>query len=194
MLIDLGGGTSPHRRADVVIDLHHPKGTHAQDATAIPWLLQAGQTFPPGVVDEVYASHFMEHVPHGQPLIDVMNEAWRVLKPGGSFTMIMPVVGYTNITTGQPESNHIGWQPWADPTHVSYWWFPEALMYFCEGPFKPLADYGMRVWNPLGPFVGDHRASIYLKFQEQEAVALGSESWWAVRDGWEGVARLTKPM
>jgi hypothetical protein len=136
----------------------------------------------------------MEHIPRGQPLIDVMNEAWRVLKPGGTFTMIMPLVGYTDPMDGSPQSSHIGWQPWSDPTHVNFWWFPEALMYFCEGPFKPLADYGMRIWGPLGPFVSDHHASMYLQFQQQDSVMLNAESWWSVRSGWEGVARLTKPM
>ena len=200
MLIDLGGGTAPHPRADAVIDLHHPKRAPAQDATATPWIVEyinpgglATAQVNSGVVDEVYASHFMEHIPRGQSLLNVMNEAWRVLKPGGTFTMIMPLVGYTDPFTGAPCSDHIGWQPWSDPTHVNYWWFPEALMYFCEGPFKPLADYGISIWKPLGPFVADNRASIYLQFMQQDQVMLHAESWWSVRDGWEGVARLVKP-
>lgn len=196
MLIDLGGGTAPHRRADVVIDLHHPKNAFPQDAAILPWMQHTvdGDPIASGSVDEVYASHFMEHIPRGQPLINVMNEAWRVLKPGGTFTMILPLVGYTDPESGAPRSDQIGWQPWADPTHVNYWWFPEALMYFCEGPFKPLADYGMSVWGPMGPWVADNAASIYLRFMEQDQVALGAESWWSIRSGWEGVARLSKPM
>ena len=89
MLIDLGGGTLPHPRADIVIDLHHPKNVPAQDATRIPWHTD-DLYLADGVADEVWASHFMEHIPRGQPLINVMNEAWRVLREGGTFTMILP--------------------------------------------------------------------------------------------------------
>jgi len=133
----------------------------------------------------VYASHFMEHIHRGQPLINVMNEAHRILKPGGVFTMIMPLVGYTNPYSGAPESNHIGWQPWSDPTHVNYWWFPEALWYFCEGPFQPNADYGVKMWGPCGP---------YLEGQAlEDALRDGVKTFWGVRNGWEGVARLQRP-
>lgn len=189
MMIELGGGTNPHPRADVVIDLHHPRNAPPQDATVAPWRrmhradnLGWDLAIGDGYADEVYASHFMEHVPHGQPLINVMNEAWRVLRPGGTFTMKLPLVGYTNPHSGAPESNQIGWQPWADPTHVSYWWFPEALLYFCEGPFKPHANYGIHTWAPLGPYVTD---------VEIDLAEAGS--WWSVRGGWEGYARLVKP-
>lgn len=139
-----------------------------------------------GAADEVFSSHFMEHIHRGQPLIHVMNEAWRVLKPSGSFTMICPLVGYTDPHTGEPQSNHIGWQPWADPTHVNYWWFPEALMYFCEGPFKPHADYGTKVWGPLGSWVSEEDSAFLLSVPQ-------SFSFWTVRGGWEGVARIIKP-
>lgn len=201
MLVELGGGTRPHPRADVIIDLHHPKGCHAQDAAVTPWTRwvpgwdgDPGGPIPLGIecADEIYASHFMEHIPRGAPLIAVMNEAWRVLKPGGTFTMILPLVGYTDPATGAPMSNHIGWQPWADPTHVNYWWFPEALLYFCEGPFKANADYGIRTWAPLGPYI-DPGIATHDGLTESPHSGQLPTSWWSVRDGWEGVARLVKP-
>lgn len=177
VLIELGGGTNPHPLADVVIDLHHPKNAPPQDASARPWI--ANWHLSAGSADEVYASHFMEHIPHGQPLINVMNEAWRVLKPGGRFNMVLPLIGYTDPLSGNPMKNQIGWQPWADPTHVSFWWFPEALLYFCEGPFKPHADYGMNTWSPLGGWTEDPHSA--------------PGGGWAVKDGWEGWASLLKP-
>ena len=173
MLIELGGGTRPHPDADIIIDIHHPKNAPAWDATDIPWPL-VGE----GQADAVYCSHFLEHVRSGQPRIDVFNEAWTVLKPGGVFEMILPLVGYTDPATGAPMSNQIGWQPYADPTHVSQWWFPESLLYFCEGPFKPNADYGISTWAPLGPYAPG-------------VPSVGS--FWFVKDGWEGYARLVKP-
>lgn len=178
MILELGGGTNPHPQADFVIDLTRPKNCPAQNAAEIPWLGGEGYDFDPMCADVVYASHFMEHIPAGQPLINVMNEAWRVLKPGGRFNMILPLIGYTNPLTGGPERK-IGWQPWADPTHVSFWWFPERLLYFCEGPFKPHADYGLYVWRPLGGYNEDPFTAV--------------DGGWTVRGGWEGVASLIKP-
>jgi SAM-dependent methyltransferase len=198
MLVELGPGTNPHPKATVGIDLHHPIKAPSQNAAQTPW-----EVFPAsyaeavnedglpmriksGTADEVYCSHFMEHVHRGQPLINVMNEAWRVLKPGGTFTMILPLVGYTDPFSGEPRSNHIGWQPWADPTHVNYWWFPEALWYFCEGPFKPHANYGIETWGPMGGWISEAEAT-------QELSRSTGRSFWSVRSGWEGVARLLKP-
>lgn len=173
------------------VDLRHPRNAPKQDATVTPWRrMWPGQPdgpIGPGTVDQVYCSHFMEHIPHGTPLITVMNEAWRILKPGGTFTIICPLVGYTDPSSGAPKSNQIGWQPWADPTHVSYWWFPEALLYFCEGVFKPCADYGISTWGPLGPNVAqDVIPALLARFE-------ASNTWWGVRDEWEGHARLVKP-
>lgn len=192
MLVDIGGGTLPHPRANVVIDLHHPKGSPAQDASVIPWKTgDYGGPLRDGSVDELYASHFMEHVHRGQPLINVMNEAWRVLKPGGTFTVIMPLVGYTNPHSGAPESSHIGWQPWSDPTHVNYWWLPEALLYFTEGPFRPHADYGTKVWKQLGAWIPEPEATARINAQYHSQQP--ADTWWSVRNGWEGVACLIKP-
>jgi len=193
MLVELGPGTNPHPRTHVGIDRHHPINTVAQDATVTPWAhCPNGTPWPIAAesVDEVYASHFMEHVPKGQPLIDVMNEAWRILRSGGTFTMVMPLVGYTALD-GTPMSNHIGWQPWSDPTHVSYWWLPEALMYFCEGTFKPHANYGVRTWAPLGMYLSPEAATALLDIQQREPCLPGT--FWSVRSGWEGVVRLIKP-
>lgn len=186
MLVELGGGTRPHPRADIIIDIHHPKNAPAQDASVTPWIVSP--TAPEGTVvgnhlaancaDEVYSSHFMEHIPRGKPLIDVMNEAWRILKPGGTFTMVVPLVGFTSPTGAGQLIN--GWQPYADPTHVNFWWFPEALLYFCEGPFKPNADYGIKVWSQLGGYV--------INANEDTP-----GSWWSVRHGWEGITKLIKP-
>lgn len=181
MLVELGGGLNPHPRADIIIDLHHPKGTVPSDATNTPWLVYGDSglvEIDSGSADEVYSSHFMEHIHRGQPLINVMNEAWRILKPGGTFTMILPLVGYTaNNGSGTLVS---GWMPYADPTHVNFWWFPEALLYFCEGPFKPHADYGMKTWAALGPYTDNANADT-------------PGTWWTVKHGWEGTAKLIKP-
>lgn len=207
MLVDLGGGTLPHPRASVVIDLHHPRNSPAQDASITPWRVESARelrlemdgSLLSGSADEIYSSHFMEHIHRGQPLINVMNEAWRVLKPGGTYTMIFPVVGFTNPVEGwmgkrlgDPMSDHIGWQPWSDPTHVNYWWLPEAIHYFCQGAFAPHADYGLKIWGPLGPYIDQAEATRRLEdFRTNQAPS--GTSWWSIRDTWEGVVRIYKP-
>jgi hypothetical protein len=189
MMIELGGGTNPHPRADVVIDLRHPKNAPAQDASETPWQVWPKDSQRPCHIanlcyDEVYASHFMEHIAKGRPIINVMNEAWRVLKPGGTFTMIMPLIGWTREDGVGRLVNR--WEPYADPTHVQGWWLPESLQYFCEGSLRADADYGIKRWAPLGPFVQPNAVFPYLHTSTQE-------SFWSVRDGWEGIARLVKP-
>lgn len=192
VLVELGGGLNPHPRADYIIDLHHPKGARPQDAMVTPWSHGERLWFKSDCADEIYASHFMEHIPAGQPRIDVMNEAWRVLRPGGTFMIVGPLVGYSDPVSGEPHSKQIGWQPWADPTHVSHWWFPESLLYFCEGPFKPHANYGISIWAPLGTWVPESDADDVLMLNRHQAPVEGV-SFWSVRGGWEGVSVLVKP-
>lgn len=179
MLVELGGGLNPHPNADIIIDTRHPLNCPAQDATVTPWIGSDGNPIPDASVDRVYCSHFLEHITAGQNKINVFNEAWRILKSGGVFDMIMPLVGYTDPNNGQPQSSHIGWQPWADPTHVGFWWFPESLMYFCEGNFKPHANYGISVWSYLGPYTSEPMSR--------------QDGGWCVNNGWEGLARMVKP-
>ena len=207
MLVELGGGTLPHPRADVVIDMHHPKNAPAQDAGMTPWKIGEQWKYPAGYtvggpwgdgtlmladnsVDEMYSSHFLEHVHRGQPLVNVMSEAWRVLKPGGTFLSILPLVGYTDPYSGGPMSDHIGWQPWSDPTHVNYWWMPEAFKYFCVGEFMAHADYGIKYFAPLGSYVPEDEASAYVDAYRRGPIGV---SFWSVRNTWEGVVCLLKP-
>jgi hypothetical protein len=90
-----------------------------------------------GSVDEIRANHILEHVPAGQERIDIFNEAWRVLRPGGAFDIRLPLV----ITaSGLPT-----WHAVADPTHVSFW-CRESFHYF-TGAFAANADYGIRLWT-----------------------------------------------
>lgn len=211
MLLELGGGTKPHPRADVVIDSRHPIGSPKQDAAVTPWRVGAvpgaigyyPEDNPTGnlwftldkeTVDEVYASHFLEHIPKGQAIIDVMNEAWRILKPGGSFTIIVPLIGFSHDYDGGRVDVHCGWQAHADPTHVQGWWFPESLQYF-TGQIGADADYQIRLWSPLGERIDELSSTGFVDFHKTGPITAPSylRSWWSVRGGWEGVARLVKP-
>lgn len=86
-----------------------------------------------GTLDAVRASHVLEHIPAGEPRLFVFNEVHRVLKPHGTFTVIVPLL--------------VDWHAVADPTHVSFW-VEESFGYF-DGSQGANADYGMAPWTTL---------------------------------------------
>lgn len=135
MRIEIGGGTIP-KQGYQNLDPAHGKGVWKRMAQGDPW--------PVGdnTVDDVRASHVMEHVAAGADRIQVMNEAHRVLKPGRLFEIIVPLIMVRNEMVQ-------GWWAWSDPTHISQWVYPESFLYFCDGAFRANADYGIRYWAPL---------------------------------------------
>ena len=90
------------------------------------------------IVDSVYCRDFLEHIPKAYysesekrlryPIIELMNEVWRILKSGGSFTSLTPC--YPN-----PEVHR-------DPTHLSVWTL-ESMQYFC-GKYPVAELYGIK--------------------------------------------------
>jgi SAM-dependent methyltransferase len=76
-----------------------------------------GIPFPDSCFDEVLAVDFIEHIapPH---VIAMMNDVWRVLRPGGTFKIHVPQA--PGITAFQ------------DPTHVSFW-NEESFTYYQAG-------------------------------------------------------------
>lgn len=90
------------------------------------------------VADAISCRDFLEHIPKAYfsereqalryPVIDLMNEIWRILKPGGSFTSVTPC--YPAVEAHR------------DPTHLSVWTL-ESMPYFC-GRFPVAKVYGVR--------------------------------------------------
>ena len=76
-----------------------------------------GIPFPDSVFEEVLAVDFIEHIPPDRT-IHLMNEVWRVLAPGGRFSIHVPSA--PGITAFQ------------DPTHVSFW-NQESFTYYEDG-------------------------------------------------------------
>ncbi len=91
---DLGGGIDPAPNM-LTVDMH--------DADVIADL-EASWPFETGSVGVLRASHIIEHL---HDPIATMNEAYRVLAPGGWIFIDVP------STDGRGA--------WQDPTHVSYW-------------------------------------------------------------------------
>jgi SAM-dependent methyltransferase len=136
--IEIGGGTLT-QPGWVNLDSRNGSPGWEREAQETPW------PTPDSTVDHILASHILEHVPAGQERIDIFNEAWRVLKPGGRFEVKLPLLITEN---GLPS-----WHSIADPTHVSFW-CRESFHYFCVTAsgtfvFAANADYGIRPWREV---------------------------------------------
>lgn len=134
MRIDIGGGTYP-KAGFLNLDPVHGVGALK---------IRAQESWPINTesIESVWASHVMEHIPAGTDRIAVFNEAHRVLIPGGTFTVVVPLFPWP--------------QAMADPTHVSYW-VEESFGYF-DGRIpwgNPHADYGILPWEHGGWWVRD---------------------------------------
>ncbi len=136
--IEIGGGTLAP--ADWInLDSRNGSPGWKREAQDVPW------PTPDNSIHHILASHILEHVPAGQERIDIFNEAWRVLKPGGRFEIKLPLLITEN---GLPS-----WHSIADPTHVSYW-CRESFHYFTITPsgvftFAANADYGIKPWHEV---------------------------------------------
>jgi SAM-dependent methyltransferase len=89
------------------VDLIEPADTFADLNMWWPW--------PTDSVTEIVAHDILEHL---DDKIHSMNEAWRVLKPGGLLSLRVPTTD--------------GRGAFQDPTHRSYW-TPHDLLYYVSG-------------------------------------------------------------
>lgn len=81
------------------------KGTQADiecNLLVFPW------PFKDNSIKEVFSSHFLEHIPHGDgyhdPFFDFFNELYRIMKPGATARFVTPY--YSSVRAIQ------------DPTHM----------------------------------------------------------------------------
>jgi SAM-dependent methyltransferase len=84
--------------------------------------ITAGLPFDDNSIDHVLANDFLEHIPIGKT-VKVVEEIWRVLKPGGTFESLTP------STDGRGA--------WQDPTHVSFW-NQNSWLYFVKDDYRDL--------------------------------------------------------
>jgi len=79
-----------------------------------------GLPFDDNKFDEVYSSHFMEHIPTGEELFFVLSEIWRVCKNDGMFIFRVP---HSDV----PEAFF--------PDHLSYW-NESVVNAICNDPYQ----------------------------------------------------------
>lgn len=105
--------------ADIILDLR------------APW-----HKFADSSVTDIIAHDIFEHLPK----IHAMNEAWRVLVPGGMLDLWVPCV---HLADGRVNPG-----AFADPTHVSFWTMDD-IYYFDQRWNNPQGERGR-----LGPNYG----------------------------------------
>lgn len=108
----------------VGVDICPPADVIADLAQRWPW--------EDSTVDEIVAFDVFEHIPDKR---HSMNEAWRVLQPGGKITVEVP-------------SASKGDGGFCDPTHCSYWTTSDFEYYekgnFARERFRGSSYYGVR--------------------------------------------------
>lgn len=92
-----------------------------------------------GVADEIFCRDFLEHIPKAvflesqrtlyYPILQLFDEIWRILKPGGIFTSYTPMYPHGEI--------------FQDPTHLSAWTI-NSMNYFCGEHPGARRIYGIR--------------------------------------------------
>ncbi len=100
------GCSDSHRQGFLNVDLCEPADVVADLSKPWPWATSS--------VTEIAAWDIFEHLPSK---LHTMNEAHRVLVPGGRLDLFIPTTD--------------GRGAFQDPTHVSFW-TPNDLFYFCE--------------------------------------------------------------
>jgi SAM-dependent methyltransferase len=103
------GCSDRHEKGYLNVDRTEPADLLADLSEPWPW--------KDSTIGEIRAADIIEHLPDK---IRTMNEAWRVLKPGGTFDIEVP-------TTDGPGA-------WQDPTHCSFW-NRNSFFYFEVGNF-----------------------------------------------------------
>lgn len=159
--LDLGCGTRPRNpySCDELYGLDIRAGLTAPGVKAIAAanLSRDPIPFPSHSFDSVSAYDFLEHVPRVSqdgpggdtrfPFIQIMNEVWRVLKPGGLFYAVFPAFPHPLA--------------FCDPTHVniltdqSHRYFagpdPMGAMYGFQGRFEVIRQERIHPRGDLHP-------------------------------------------
>jgi len=194
--LDLGAGQSP-REGFESVDLHAPDAKHRVDLFKFPF------PWADNSVTEINCSHFVEHLParevESRDLSDdnsktlfqfcgqdfffaFFDECWRILKPNGIITIIVPAATSTRA--------------FQDPTHRRF--IPaEAFLYLNREWRKAnrLDHYRVRCHfeggdpnsNPIQPAILPELAT-----RHEEVQATAVRHWWNAVLDWRAILRAVK--
>lgn len=132
MKLNLGSGHVHLPQAEGWINLDANPNTGCDVAAYVPPL-----PFGDESLDHILASHFIEHVPD---TIALMNECWRVLKPGGTMKVFVPYA-----------LSHAAFQ---DPQHVKFF-VPESFIYYTEQ--MAYLQYDIKIWKGAHAWLQDNK-------------------------------------
>jgi ubiquinone/menaquinone biosynthesis C-methylase UbiE len=176
ILLDVGCGSNKYP-GSLGIDIARIKGVDfVADVTA-------GLPFKDSSIDGVYASHVLEHF---DDLVGVMNEIWRVCKPGGRVYITVPHASSSFMT-------------WRDPTHrrglslSTFTYFDpdkfegQMFSYYAKARFRPVYAR-LRFRSGFGD--GNPVSKVLTRFLEtvanrSEYAQYLCERWWG---HWFGIA------
>ncbi len=65
-------------------------GVDIDDSADLQLDLRKPLPIPDKTVEAIYSSHVLEHFSYPEPLMGLLNECFRILKPGGSFSAALP--------------------------------------------------------------------------------------------------------
>jgi len=102
--LDIGSGD--HRRSGWL-------GIDISDGADLFWDLRRGIPFPDDSVQGIYSSHLLEHMSYEAGQI-ILNEAHRVLKPGGTISVCVPdarIYVDAYLGTSPLPDDHDFWEP-----------------------------------------------------------------------------------
>ena len=175
--LDLGCGVRP-RSGFQGVDKHAADADWRIDLLRFPWPWEEES------VSELHCSHFLEHIPAEcdasgtDLLVRFMDEAWRVLRTGGKFTVIVP----------NARSN----RAFQDPTHRRFF-VAETFAYF---------DANWRAQNGLSHYLGrcHFRSEITVtcstglaRLSEAERARRFESHWNTIYDWRVVMTRLARP-
>jgi predicted SAM-dependent methyltransferase len=103
IFLELGSGSKKGKNGWVTVDL---------SGADISYDLSRGIPLPDGLVDRIYTSHMLEHISFNE-LLKFIQECFRVLKPGGEFSVCVPdaeryIRAYQAGIYFEPEMNRYG--------------------------------------------------------------------------------------
>lgn len=141
--LDIGGGDNPNPGFVNIDILPLSKVDIVWDIETFPWPL------PDECVLTATASHVLEHInPHKGIFIAVMDEIWRVLKPGAQFAFVSPHASSPGFAQDPTHCNMINetTMHYFDPDPENRNIGQSLYAFYRPKPWKIVRQY----WNPMG--------------------------------------------